>query len=100
MIGSVILEGGFRRLASFIGFALGVLFAGVLESAFKALEIDLPASGRVIESRTVIVAIAVGTLITVVAAIAPAIRATRVPPIAALRRGGPGDAPRARGAGS
>ncbi|HEX6116605.1 MAG TPA: FtsX-like permease family protein [Solirubrobacterales bacterium] len=88
IVASVVLEALVLGLAaSVLGFALGVLFADVLEAAFKGLGIDLPASGRVLEARTVIVAIAVGTLLTLVAALAPAVRATRVPPVAALREG-------------
>ncbi len=88
IVGSVVLEAlVLGLLASVLGFLLGVLFASVLEAAFKGLGIDLPASGRVVEARTVLVAIVTGTLITLVAALAPAVRATRVPPIAALREG-------------
>ncbi len=88
IIGSVVLEAVVIGLgASLLGFALGVLFADVLESLFQALGIDLPASGRVIEARTVIVALVVGTLLAVLAALIPAVRATRVPPVAALREG-------------
>jgi putative ABC transport system permease protein len=88
IIGSVVLEAAVIGLgASVLGFALGVAFADALEALFQALEIDLPASGRVLETRTVIVALFVGTLLTVVAALVPAVRATRVPPVAALREG-------------
>jgi putative ABC transport system permease protein len=45
----------------------------------------LPASGIVFQPRTLIVSILLGTVITLVAAIGPAVRATRVPPIAALQ---------------
>jgi putative ABC transport system permease protein len=102
IIGSVVLEAVVIGLgASVLGFALGVLFADALESLFQALEIDLPASGRVIETRTVVVALVVGTVITVVAALIPAVRATRVPPVAALREGAVRESPsgsRRRGA--
>jgi putative ABC transport system permease protein len=85
---SVVLEAlVLGLLASALGLGLGILFASVLEAAFKGLGIDLPASGRVIEARTVVVAIVAGTALTLVAALAPAIRATRVAPIAALREG-------------
>jgi putative ABC transport system permease protein len=88
IIGSVVLEAVVIGLgASVLGFALGVLFADGLEAVFGALGIDLPASGRVIETRTVVVAVGVGTILTVVAALIPAVRATRVPPVAALREG-------------
>jgi putative ABC transport system permease protein len=48
---------------------------------------DLPDNGTVLEARTVIVSLAVGIVITVLAGFFPAMRATRVPPIAAMREG-------------
>ena len=41
----------------------------------------------VIEPRTVIVSLIVGVVVTVIASARPALRATRVPPIAAVREG-------------
>ncbi|MGI8461429.1 MAG: ABC transporter permease [Solirubrobacterales bacterium] len=88
IVSSVVLEALLLGLfASVVGFGLGILFADALEALFKALGIDLPASGRELRPRTVIVAMLVGTLLAVVASLAPAIRATRVPPVAALREG-------------
>ena len=49
--------------------------------------IDLPQAATVFATRTVIVSLVVGILITMLAALRPAIRATRVPPIAAVREG-------------
>ena len=49
--------------------------------------VELPDAATVIAPRTIIVSIVVGTLVTVVASILPARRATRVPPIAAVREG-------------
>ena len=40
-----------------------------------------------IETRTIVVSLVVGTLVTLLAGLAPALRATRVPPVAALREG-------------
>ena len=54
---------------------------------FKAFGADLPSTGTVIETRTIIVSLVVGTVVTLISTIAPAIRATRVPPLAALREG-------------
>ena len=88
ILGSVILESliiGF--LASLIGLALGVLLAEGIEGLFRALGVELPSADRVFALRTVIVALVVGVGITLVAGLFPAIRATRVPPIAAVREG-------------
>ena len=52
-----------------------------------ALGTDLPKSGTVISTRTIIVSLLLGTVVTLVASIMPALRATRVPPIAAVREG-------------
>jgi putative ABC transport system permease protein len=88
VLGSVILESliiGF--LASLIGLGLGVLLAEGIEGLFRSLGVELPTADRVFALRTVIVALAVGVGITLVAGLFPAIRATRVPPIAAVREG-------------
>ena len=71
--------------ASAVGFLLGFGLAPALKGLFKAFGADLPAEGIVFEPRTLIVSLIVGTLITLVAAVGPAVRATRFPPIAALQ---------------
>jgi putative ABC transport system permease protein len=74
-------------LASVIGLFLGLALAKGLEALFRALNLDLPLADTVFATRTIVVALLVGTLITVLAGLFPAIRATRVPPIAAVREG-------------
>jgi putative ABC transport system permease protein len=49
--------------------------------------IDLPSTGAVLATRTIVVSLLVGVLITLAASVRPALRATRVPPIAAVREG-------------
>src|SRR6202042_1478545 len=58
-----------------------------LDGLFKAFGADLPDNGTVLEARTVIVSLGVGIVVTVLAGLFPALRATRVPPIAAMREG-------------
>ena len=58
-----------------------------MNALFVAFGIDLPKAGTVVETRTVIVSLLVGTVVTVIASIVPALRATRVPPISAVREG-------------
>jgi putative ABC transport system permease protein len=85
---SVITEGlalGF--VGGMIGFALGIGTAALLRALFKAVGADLPTNGIVIEARTVIVTVLVGTLVSLAASLSPAIRAMRVPPVEALREG-------------
>ncbi len=77
-------------LASLIGLAAGFGIAKGLDAVFTSMQIDLPEAGMVFATRTVIVAMAVGVLVTLAAGLLPAWRATRVPPVAALRDAAPG----------
>ena len=74
-------------LGSVTGLFLGLALAKGLNKIFAALGFDLPTAGTVFETRTIIVSLLVGTIITLLASIRPARRATRVPPIAAVREG-------------
>ena len=86
---SVVLEGTVLGLvASAIGLGLGVLLAKGLTALFSAVELELPQSATVFRPRTAVVAILTGTLVTLVASVWPAVRATRIAPIAAVREGG------------
>jgi putative ABC transport system permease protein len=68
-----------------LGIGGGFLIAMLLNGLLEAFEIDLPTTGLVMESRTVIVSLLIGIVVTVLSSIVPAVRSTRVPPIAALR---------------
>jgi putative ABC transport system permease protein len=74
-------------IASVIGIAAGVALARGLFSLFDAVGFTLPNSGLIFQARTVVVSLLVGVLVTLLASLRPAIRATRVPPIAAVREG-------------
>lgn len=74
-------------LASIIGLFSGLGLAVGLNELFVALNLDLPKTTTVFATRTVVVSLLVGTLVTVFAGLFPAVRATRVPPIAAVREG-------------
>jgi putative ABC transport system permease protein len=85
---SVLTEGLVMGVfASLIGLVLGLALAKGLNLMFKAFGIDLPSTSTVVEPRTIIVALALGIVVTLLASISPASRATRIPPIAALREG-------------
>jgi putative ABC transport system permease protein len=71
-------------LGAVIGIAGGFLIAVLLKALLKTFEVDLPTTGLVLQSRTVVVALVVGVLVTLFASLVPALRSTRVPPIAAL----------------
>jgi putative ABC transport system permease protein len=85
---SVITEGlTIGVLGSVVGLLLGILVAEGLRALFRAIGVDLPSNGNVIASRTIIVSLLVGTVVTVLSSLAPALRATRVPPVEALHEG-------------
>ncbi|MEP6954437.1 MAG: FtsX-like permease family protein [Solirubrobacteraceae bacterium] len=82
---SVILEGLLVGIVGgFLGVALGLGTAAGLKELFKAFGADLPSGGSVLATRTIVLTVAVGAVVSVVSSIAPAIRATRVAPIEAL----------------
>jgi putative ABC transport system permease protein len=74
-------------VASVIGLVLGIGIAKGLVALFGALGVELPKASTVIATRTVVVSLLLGTIVTLIASIVPARRATRVPPIAAVREG-------------
>lgn len=74
-------------VASAIGVAAGAGLAVGLRELFDALGASLPDSPLTISTRTVVVAAVVGVGVTVLAAVGPARKASRVPAIVALRDG-------------
>jgi putative ABC transport system permease protein len=72
-------------LSSIVGVLVGIGIAILLKGALNATGFQIPATGTVILARTFVVSIVVGTLVTLVAAVVPARRASRVAPLEALR---------------
>ncbi len=72
-------------VGSTVGLLLGFALALGLKSLFGAIGLDLSQAGLVFQWRTVVVAYAVGVLVTLLAAYLPARRAGTVPPVAAMQ---------------
>ena len=72
-------------LASVLGLLGGVGMVQVLKAMLSGFGVDLPSGGLVLKPDTVVVSLVVGLLVTLLSAVAPAIRASRVLPLAALR---------------
>ena len=71
--------------ASLVGVGGGVVVAAGLKALLAAFGMDLPSTSLVIKPRTVIVPVVVGVAITTLASWAPARKASKVPPVAAIR---------------
>jgi putative ABC transport system permease protein len=71
-------------LGAIVGIGGGFLIAKLLNGLLKLFEIDLPTTGLVLESRTIVVSLLVGVVVTALSSMVPALRSTRVPPIAAM----------------
>src|SRR3954447_22541392 len=83
---AVILEAAIVGLvASGLGLLAGIGIAMVLKAMLASMGMDLPAGAPVVQTSTIIVAFATGLVVTLVSAATPALRASRVAPIAALR---------------
>ncbi|MFN2504669.1 MAG: ABC transporter permease [Acidimicrobiales bacterium] len=75
-------------VSSVVGLGLGVLMAIGLQGLLSAFGIDLPTTTTQFLPRTVVASFIIGVGVTLVAAVAPARRASGVSPMAALREGG------------
>ena len=86
IIGSVLIESAIvGLLASIVGCGFGIIVTMLLRSGFGAIGVDMGDTALVLEPGTFIVGLLLGVLITVASAWFPARRASRIPPVAALR---------------
>ena len=86
VLASVLVEATIVGLiAAVLGLGAGIGLAKIVTAALEAGGADLPTEGLVLRSGTAASALVIGLVVTLVAALVPAIRATRVPPLAALR---------------
>jgi putative ABC transport system permease protein len=72
-------------LGAIVGIAGGFLTALLLNALLEVFEVDLPTTSLVLETRTIVVSLLIGVVVTVLSSLVPALRSTRVPPIAALQ---------------
>ncbi len=85
ILSTVLIEGFLiGLLASVVGILVGLGLAQGLSAVLKSVGAELPSKSLVVESRTIIVSLVIGVGVTLVSSLIPAIRSTRVPPIAAL----------------
>ena len=83
---SVVFEAGvIGVIGSALGLAGGIGLAFGLHALLDAFDLGLPSGGLVMSARTVIVTILLGTIVTLLAALTPARRAAKIPPVAAMR---------------
>ncbi|MCW2776778.1 MAG: putative transport system integral rane protein [Frankiales bacterium] len=72
-------------VASVLGLASGIGVAKGLQALISSFGGDLPSGPLLVQTRTVVVSLVTGLLVTVLAALLPARRAAAVPPVAAMR---------------
>ena len=72
-------------LASLIGLGAGLGLAVGIRALLAAIGTELPDAGLVLAPRTVVVGLVVGVITTLLSALLPALRTTRISPMEALR---------------
>ncbi len=86
VLSSVVLEAVVvGLLASGLGLLLGIGVAGALKSLLGTIGLELPGGGVVLTGGTVVAALVTGVAVSLVAAVLPARRASKVAPVAAMR---------------
>src|SRR5215471_7780490 len=86
VLGAVLTEAlAVGVIASAIGLAAGVAVAAGLKAMLDALGFGLPPGSIVFSGRTILVAGLAGIAVTLVAAVSPARKAAKVPPVAAMQ---------------
>ena len=86
VLASVLIEAlAVGVIAALIGLAAGVAVAAGLEALLAAFGLNLPGGSLVLNARTVVASLLIGVGVTLVAAVSPARKAAKVPPVAAMQ---------------
>jgi putative ABC transport system permease protein len=86
VLGSVLIEALIIGVAaSAAGILLGIVSTYGLRSLARTFDVSIPEGDLVVQPRTVLIALVVGVLVTIVSAAGPARRAAAVSPLAAMR---------------
>lgn len=86
VVGSVFLEAlVVGVIASLIGVGFGLVLATVLQKLLDAIGLGFPGQSLVIQPGRFVGPVLLAVIVTLLSAIFPAVRASRVPPIAAMR---------------
>jgi putative ABC transport system permease protein len=86
ILGSVVVEAVLVGVvASAAGILGGLGIAELLKGMFDAFGFALPAGGLVVNASVAVIGMVVGVVVTLVAGVAPAVKASRVAPLAAIR---------------
>lgn len=72
-------------VGSALGWAGGIGIAALLKTVFDSFGFALPAGGLVFKASSSVMAVLVGVVATVLAGVAPAVRSSRIAPLAAMR---------------
>jgi putative ABC transport system permease protein len=86
VLGSVLVEAlAVGVIAAVVGLAAGVAVAAGLKALLSVFGLSLPAGSLVLNARTVVASLVIGIGVTLIAAISPARKAAKVPPVAAMQ---------------
>ena len=93
ILSSVLVEAtAIGLVASALGLVAGVAVAGLLKAMLAAFGLEIPGGGVVLSASTVVTSVVTGMAVTLVAALSPARKAAKIPPIAAMRAQAAGSA--------
>lgn len=72
-------------IGSILGFIAGIGISKALSALLNAIGLEIPTTGLTIDPSAIVRTVLIGTVITTLSAILPALRSGRVPPLAAMR---------------